>query len=692
MKKILLFIFFAILTVSVTAQEKVLIRTYNGEIKKFNMWDVEQIEFIVEDDTTNYATPGIVDLGLSVKWASFNLGANTITGTGRLFGWGALYDSMNSKLPIFYPSATPPESIVASNYDVAKVKLGDLWRMPTTDEIQELIDSCEWSWDAEQMGWYVKRGDAELFLPVTYSRCGTIVDSTIVEGNYWSSDLSEKDSASYLHFNSTDSCSIKSALRYMGFAVRPVYGEFVTPIRLSLETIDVTYSSLKAIINIEGGLENVEEGGLLYGMNPSIDINSASKLQITNITDKNVLTITALSPLTAYYIKAYVKVNGEYIYSDEISVKTKAQFPVADMVDLGLSVKWASWNMGAVSPADYGGYYCWDDPQGKGISNFVKLENISGTEYDIAHVQWGDLWRMPSEIEWQELQTECTWTYEENYENSGVNGMKVTGNNGNFIFLPLGGNMQPNGDDWLYWLLGKYGYYWSSTSTSSYSPIRFRFMTEYFNFAEANSLLRMSIRAVHGLTKDEKPGDDPTENGLKAVDLGLGVMWANMNIGSNSEEDYGKYFFWGDRDTTRTDFSLQSSFDNIGADINGTEFDVAHNVLGDGWRMPTQYELDQLINLCDWSWTSINGIEGFKVSNKEKPDNYIFLPAGGQILNNEKLSIGSCGYIWTSELYYSEAHPNDYAWHLYFDKTLPKPVLQKYYRDSGFNIRPVKSY
>ena len=92
-------------------------------------------------------------------------------------------------------------------------------------------------------------------------------------------------------------------------------------------------------------------------------------------------------------------------------------------VDLGLSVCWAGWNVGASSPEEYGDYYAWgetidksdyteDSYQYYNGSDYVNIgSNISGTRYDVARAQWGGSWRMPTNAEFEELINRCTWTW-----------------------------------------------------------------------------------------------------------------------------------------------------------------------------------------------------------------------------------------------------------------------------------------
>ena len=150
-----------------------------------------------------------------------------------------------------------------------------------------------------------------------------------------------------------------------------------------------------------------------------------------------------------------------------------------EYVDLGLSVKWATCNVGADSPEDYGDYYAWGEITTKSDFSWItykwcKRTNDTMTKYctdskcgtvdnrtiltssdDVATVKWGSKWRMPTIEEISEL-CDCTWTWT---SQNGVKGMKVTGPNGKSIFLPAAGARSGTS---LY-NCGKYGYYWSTT-------------------------------------------------------------------------------------------------------------------------------------------------------------------------------------------------------------------------------------
>lgn len=153
-------------------------------------------------------------------------------------------------------------------------------------------------------------------------------------------------------------------------------------------------------------------------------------------------------------------------------------------VDLGLSVKWANMNVGAVSEEGYGKYYAWGEIDEKEVYSWETYMYCKGnavmTKYcetdskvelekedDVARIELGNSYRIPSIEEWRELKEQCSWTWAQT--KNGVNGYKVTGKNGNYIFLPIAGYRIK---DKLY-DVGDFSRYWSSTRTkiSSYADM-----------------------------------------------------------------------------------------------------------------------------------------------------------------------------------------------------------------------------
>ena len=173
-----------------------------------------------------------------------------------------------------------------------------------------------------------------------------------------------------------------------------------------------------------------------------------------------------------------------------------------EAIDLGLSVKWASCNVGARSPEEYGDYFAWGETEPKSDSyswetykwcngsanTLIKYNNNSGygavdnktvldSSDDAARANWGGSWRMPTDAEWTELFRNCTWTWT---SQNGVMGIKVTGPNRKSIFLPAAGDRAGTYLE----NAGAYGFYWSSSLSAGYPgyALSVYFLSDFFDW------------------------------------------------------------------------------------------------------------------------------------------------------------------------------------------------------------------
>ena len=190
-----------------------------------------------------------------------------------------------------------------------------------------------------------------------------------------------------------------------------------------------------------------------------------------------------------------------------------------EWVDLGLSVKWATCNVGASSPGDYGNYYAWGESttkseyrwtnykfrtSGNSYANvtFSKyntesgrgvLDNKTRLDYsdDAARQNWGGRWRMPTKAECEELVNKCTWTWT---TQGGHNGYKVTSKtNGNSIFLPAAGHRNGSSP----YLIGSNGFYWSSSLDNPWRAYNMYFdFDNHYHMDYTNRSLGLSVRPV----------------------------------------------------------------------------------------------------------------------------------------------------------------------------------------------------
>ena len=166
-----------------------------------------------------------------------------------------------------------------------------------------------------------------------------------------------------------------------------------------------------------------------------------------------------------------------------------------------------------------------------------------------------------------------------------------------------------------------------------------------------------------------------SSDGVEAVDLGLSVKWANMNVGAKKESGFGTYFAWGETQPkeyyswktyawSRGDSQFLTKYSTTDKRTQlALADDAARTNLGGEWRMPTVDEYEELIANCTWQWITKDGVNGYKITSK-KTGNSIFLPITGCRFYADIQLRGVSGIYWTSSLY--TANPNK-AWCLEFN-------------------------
>lgn len=178
---------------------------------------------------------------------------------------------------------------------------------------------------------------------------------------------------------------------------------------------------------------------------------------------------------------------------------------------------------------------------------------------------------------------------------------------------------------------------------------------------------------------------DPTGtlNGYDWVDLGLpsGIKWATCNVGATTSEAYGDYFAWGETSTKST-----YTEDNYTYSSNPTTLpssaDAATANWGTGWRMPTQTEMQELIDNCTVTWTTQNGVNGRLFTGPN--GNSIFLLAAGCRHDGDLDNASSRGYYWLSSL---STNYSRYAFNFIFDSGNCDLYIGS--RVNGLSVRPV---
>ena len=442
-----------------------------------------------------------VDLGLSVKWATFNVGATKPEEFGDYYAWGETEpkteyswdtykwgngeeNSLTKYNSAWYYDRADNKITLDLEDDVAYVKLGGNGRMPSKAEWDELCNYCTWEWyekDNSEYGGVAgfkvtgkKAGytDRSIFLPAAGGyRWNEGLYAAGFYGFYWSS--SRDDGYNYniysncLRFNRSDYLMIYDE-RYDGYSVRPVCPSEDLSVVLDSTNLTLSWiSKLRCRLNAKVILRDEELNRMVTWKsdNESVAVVdqegwvSARSIGVANI----IATYGGVSATCKVTVTEHPFYENGYEY-----------------VDLGLSVRWASYNVGAEKLEEYGNHYAWGELEPKEDYSFYNYRFYAGGEViadhnssvifnssyvelskyndidnkivldpedDVAHVKWGGNWRMPTTEEWDELMDSCIW---EQFSMNGVEGYRIYRGGAlyspddPFIFLPCTGTMEYN--------------------------------------------------------------------------------------------------------------------------------------------------------------------------------------------------------------------------------------------------------
>ena len=178
---------------------------------------------------------------------------------------------------------------------------------------------------------------------------------------------------------------------------------------------------------------------------------------------------------------------------------------------------------------------------------------------------------------------------------------------------------------------------------------------------------------------------------VNAVDLGLSVLWADCNVGGNSESPIGGLYGWGDPSGEKKSQNVADYVPlrkyltaQIPTNISGTEYDIATAKWGQDWRMPSKEDWKELIEKCKWTKERAFHVYGYRV---EGPNgNSIFLPNTG-LRFGDAISNTDAGYYWTSEMAHND---RECACYYYFDEDKHNDIVTtRNYVYSGRAVRPI---
>lgn len=356
----------------------------------------------------NISTEKEVDLGLSIKWAGWNVGANAPEEYGDYFAWGetapqedGVYSSRSCKYSsssLVFKYSTDPKTVssvgktdgrrkLMAEDDAAYVNWGEGWRTPTVGEKRELLQSTE------QIPFVYKgvkgyafisiKNGAAIFFPAT----GFMLNSSLQEEgdltNVWTSELRESDNTqahvlcdkiagnTLLHnagfgMDATGADSFNlSQYRYYGIPVRAVRGTIAAePVIVTTLPVENAGTTTTVSFTVDGASAVSEQGVLYTPSSAPCVFGLADVAASTNYS----ATLTNLYSGYPYRAAGYVIVNGVTYYGNEVSFTPKgADYNGHEYVDLGLpsGLKWASMNVGASTPEGYGGFFAWGETSEK---------------------------------------------------------------------------------------------------------------------------------------------------------------------------------------------------------------------------------------------------------------------------------------------------------------------------------------
>lgn len=419
----------------------------------------------------------------------------------------------------------------------------------------------------------------------------------------------------------------------------------------------------------------------------------------------------------------YIVVNGEkFLHKPESAERTP--------VDLRLpsGTLWAAGNIGAELPWETGLYFAFGETTGftandvaNGVRTFIKEEYVDGSaynyvsnlnnrdcldlEHDAAYANLGDDWRIPTKEQFQELVDYCNYSIIGFGDTKTRCAMFTSKINGNTLVLPGSGCFIGPKTNTL--VEFNKIWYWTKTvgKSSNNYPSGFNFSgfaaigdNDKFDLGYVNNYVYsgLTVRAV--IPGEKASFITGTENGYEWVNLGLssGLKWATCNIGASNPQDYGLYFAWGEttgytgEQVTGGERAFSEEEYNSGpaASISANltlEQDAAHTNLGGKWRIPTQAEIRELIDYCNYEWTDNyngTGVAGSILTSKINGAT-LFFPAAGWYGDGTLKRGGERYFAWSINLSHDK-------WA--YDFVVFNGIIsaqETFFRSSGISIRGV---
>ena len=677
----------------------------------------ETVNTDIESDA--YPEHDFIDLGLSVNWATCNLGSNYPYYRGTLYELSMEYQG-----------------------DTATALWGKDWRMPTKEEFQELMDSCSWEFDKNSQGFIVTgRNGNSIFLPAGGFKSGDRDYLNYGSGVYlWGSrdlESSEEPRAWVLsalsgpHAGKRLDSVLLSLL--VSHSIRPVTEQPYIPI----QGIGLNRNR----IELEIGRE--------YKLNASFIPSDATRKRIFWYSGNSaVAKVDAHGKVTAVSdgectIKA---VCGDFKAECQVTVRMPKGYAPPKQEEAVTIFRFGEEVKKEFIDSFQDDY---DDSALETEEVFkTRIGDASGgitvTLFNYTDKDWnsdpGDFRIIDIDVAGRHYRfRNVDWVWEEMFDNGYFHCVKVAESRYLLFLKGFDYGCCPGtltvfaiDETGVYTVMNK-EYHLREFNREPFSMTVADWYDEYVSDDVKTNSTTYTLFIEDGALKKRWVQLFPNKH--EYVDLGLSVNWATCNVGADKPEDYGDYFAWGemaphyksgyaqeepqehwnsymsdgywwstymwskDTHSSLTKYCNAGDLGNNGFTDKMTELvpadDAARMLWGSKWRMPTKSEMEELFNKCTWTWTKENGVYGYRVASNVSgyTDRSIFLPAagirGGKSLNG----IDYEGMYWSSSLHTDNSLM---AWSIFFVngdlENIDEDVsVAPFSRHNGLSIRPVLS-
>ena len=682
--------------------QSMVVKLKNNKTVVYGISEVDSISF---SETT---ICGWVDLGLpsGTLWATCNVGANTPEEYGNYFAWGetkqkerfdwATYkycrgtDYTLTKYCTYsdygYDGFTDGLTELLPEDDAATANWGSEWQMPSIGQMEELFDpnytTVETVTQNEVSGFKITSliNGNSIFLPVTGDWIGDSWRPDLSSGIYWSRSLYETapDFATFMYFETeTDIIDVEEAIRYYGFAVRPVrvletpyhwpvkeiylYGSNIVlnmgetkQVRVSVRPYYAYNKTLAwkssntsiATVDSEGNVTGVASGTCTITCRATDGSGVSASFEVTV---KQVVTRISLSPTSLSLSIGNSQTLTATVYPDNAANKTlsweSSDTNIATVDQYGKVTAKAKGNCTITCRAtDGSGKYATCKVTVLQLVTSIKLSQSSLSMLrDIPQQLTATV--LPADASNKEVR----WTSSNtNIATVNQQGWVTAKNQGNCIIY---------------------------CQTIDGSNIKVECQVKVSNYPQY-------------------------------VDLGLpsGTLWATLNIGADNPWETGDHFAWGEKEPNKAVYSFSTYSLCNGSEYSINKYndtdgkielepvdDAASVIWGVDWQIPSSTQRVELMDTryVTLEWTTQNGVDGLKVKSK-KNGSYIFLPAVGGYRSGSQLYYTESAHYWERNL--SASSGLHYYWFAssYYISSTKNRYGEDYYRNVGYFIRPVR--